>query len=88
MTTKVNYVLDADIRGFFDAISHEWAVKFGSLDGAAGLADAPCKTRRSRRRPAAVRSSARHTYTHYIASAVAKRRTVSTSPSARRPQVA
>jgi group II intron reverse transcriptase/maturase len=25
---KVNYVLDADIRGFFDAISHEWLVKF------------------------------------------------------------
>ena len=27
-TKKVNYVLDADIRGFFDAISHEWTVKF------------------------------------------------------------
>ncbi len=25
---KVNVVLDADIRGFFDAISHEWVVKF------------------------------------------------------------
>jgi group II intron reverse transcriptase/maturase len=25
---KVNYVLDADVRGFFDAISHEWLVKF------------------------------------------------------------
>ena len=25
---KVNYVLDADIRGFFDAIDHEWLVKF------------------------------------------------------------
>jgi RNA-directed DNA polymerase len=25
---KVNFVLDADIRGFFDAISHEWLVKF------------------------------------------------------------
>jgi retron-type reverse transcriptase len=25
---KVNHVLDADIRGFFDAISHEWMVKF------------------------------------------------------------
>jgi len=25
---KVNWVLDADIRGFFDAIDHEWAVKF------------------------------------------------------------
>ena len=25
---KVNWVLDADIRGFFDSISHEWLVKF------------------------------------------------------------
>jgi len=25
---KVNWVLDADIRGFFDNISHEWTVKF------------------------------------------------------------
>ena len=25
---KVNWVLDADIRGFFDAISHEWMQKF------------------------------------------------------------
>jgi RNA-directed DNA polymerase len=25
---KVNWVLDADIRGFFDAIDHEWLVKF------------------------------------------------------------
>ena len=25
---KVNWVLDADIRGFFDNLSHEWAVKF------------------------------------------------------------
>src|ERR1700688_121104 len=25
---KVNWVLDADIRGFFDNMSHEWAVKF------------------------------------------------------------
>ena len=28
MARKVNWVLDADIRGFFDAISHEWMVKF------------------------------------------------------------
>ena len=27
-TKKVNWVLDADIRGYFDAISHEWLVKF------------------------------------------------------------
>jgi len=25
---KVNWVLDADIRGFFDAIDHEWMMKF------------------------------------------------------------
>ena len=25
---KVNWVLDADVRGFFDAIDHEWLVKF------------------------------------------------------------
>jgi RNA-directed DNA polymerase len=25
---KVNWVLDADIRGFFEAINHEWVVKF------------------------------------------------------------
>src|ERR1039457_150294 len=25
---RVNWVLDADIRGFFDNMSHEWAVKF------------------------------------------------------------
>jgi retron-type reverse transcriptase len=24
MGKKVNWVLDADIRGFFDAINHEW----------------------------------------------------------------
>jgi RNA-directed DNA polymerase len=27
-TKKVNWVLDADIRGFFDAIAHEWLVRF------------------------------------------------------------
>ncbi len=25
---KVNWILDADIRGFFDNISHEWLLKF------------------------------------------------------------
>jgi len=25
---RVNWVLDADIRGFFDNMSHEWTVKF------------------------------------------------------------
>ncbi len=28
LTRKVNWVLDLDIRGFFDSISHEWLVKF------------------------------------------------------------
>ena len=28
MTKKVSWVLDADIRGYFTAISHEWLVKF------------------------------------------------------------
>src|ERR1700723_2899668 len=28
LTRKVNWVLDVDIRGFFDAISHEWLGKF------------------------------------------------------------
>jgi RNA-directed DNA polymerase len=27
-TRKVNWVLDADIRGFFDTLKHEWLVKF------------------------------------------------------------
>lgn len=27
-TRKVNWVLEADIRGFFDAIDHEWLLKF------------------------------------------------------------
>ena len=27
-TQKVHWVLDADIRGFFDAIDHEWLIKF------------------------------------------------------------
>ena len=27
-TQKVNWVLDADIRGFFDAIDHAWLIKF------------------------------------------------------------
>ena len=34
---RVNWVLDADIRGFFDNLSHEWTMKFiehrGSIGG-------------------------------------------------------
>ena len=28
MTRKVNYVLDADIKGFFDNVDHDWLMKF------------------------------------------------------------
>ena len=28
MTRKVNYVLEADIKGFFDNVNHEWMMKF------------------------------------------------------------
>ncbi|MBT9131278.1 MAG: Group II intron-encoded protein LtrA [candidate division WS2 bacterium] len=28
MTKKVNYILDADIKGFFDNVEHEWLSKF------------------------------------------------------------
>ena len=28
MTTKVNYMLEADIKGFFDNVNHEWLRKF------------------------------------------------------------
>jgi group II intron reverse transcriptase/maturase len=28
LTRKVNWVLDADIRGFFDHLNHEWLIKF------------------------------------------------------------
>ncbi|HEY3065796.1 MAG TPA: hypothetical protein VGL09_08395 [Methylomirabilota bacterium] len=28
LTRKVNWVLDADIRRFYEAINHEWLVKF------------------------------------------------------------
>jgi retron-type reverse transcriptase len=29
VTKKVNWVLDLDVRGFFDALDHGWLVKFG-----------------------------------------------------------
>ena len=28
MADKINYVVDADIKGFFDNIDHEWMIKF------------------------------------------------------------
>src|SRR5205823_13442661 len=28
MRKKVNWIVDADVRGFFDNLSHEWMVKF------------------------------------------------------------
>jgi RNA-directed DNA polymerase len=28
LTCKVNWVLDADIKGFFDSLNHEWLIKF------------------------------------------------------------
>ena len=27
-TTRINYIVDADIKGFFDHIDHEWMIKF------------------------------------------------------------
>jgi RNA-directed DNA polymerase len=27
-STKVNWIVDADIAGFFDAVSHEWLIRF------------------------------------------------------------
>ena len=32
MNRKVNYVLEADIRGFFDNVNHEWLMKFLEYD--------------------------------------------------------
>lgn len=28
MNKRVNYIVDADIKGFFDNIDHEWLIKF------------------------------------------------------------
>ena len=30
-STKVNWILDADIRSFFDTVSQEWLIKFVEL---------------------------------------------------------
>lgn len=32
MIHKVNYVLEADIKGFFDNVDHEWLMKFLAHD--------------------------------------------------------
>lgn len=32
MTKKVNYILDCDIKGFFDNVNHEWLMKFLEYD--------------------------------------------------------
>lgn len=32
MINKVNYILDADIKGFFDNVNHEWLMKFLEYD--------------------------------------------------------
>ena len=32
MTKKVNYVLEADIKGFFDNVNHEWLMRFLEFD--------------------------------------------------------
>lgn len=32
MRNKVNYILDCDIKGFFDNVNHEWLIKFLSND--------------------------------------------------------
>jgi group II intron reverse transcriptase/maturase len=32
MTGKVNYVLEADIKGFFDNVDHEWLMRFLEMD--------------------------------------------------------
>jgi len=32
MTGKVNYILEADIRGFFDNVNHEWLMRFLEMD--------------------------------------------------------
>ena len=32
MTGKVNYVLEADIKGFFDNVNHEWLMRFLEMD--------------------------------------------------------
>lgn len=28
MTKPINYILDADIKGFFDNLDHKWLIKF------------------------------------------------------------
>ncbi len=37
---KVSYILDADIRSFFDAISQQWLIRFSSTGSATGASSA------------------------------------------------
>jgi retron-type reverse transcriptase len=36
MTQRVNWVLDLDIRTFFDTVSHDWLIRLSSIGSATG----------------------------------------------------
>lgn len=40
--TRVNWILDADIRSFFDGLSQEWLVRFWSIESATSASSALC----------------------------------------------
>jgi RNA-directed DNA polymerase len=46
---RVNYVLDADIRGFFDNLDHSWLLKFVEHRVAKRLSSTGASTRLSKR---------------------------------------
>lgn len=48
MSKKVNYILEADIKGFFDNVDHEWLMKFLAHDGYSGAVKPPVRSRLSR----------------------------------------
>ena len=39
-STKVNWILDADIRSFFDTVSQEWLIKFVNIASATDASSA------------------------------------------------
>jgi len=39
-STKVNWILDADIRSFFDTVSQEWLIKFVEIASATDVSSA------------------------------------------------